>query len=58
MKNISVKVVIDCIHRKMDAASMFKELVPESIRPRPIVAVVYGNGLYIRQGSSIYNGEG
>ena len=37
---------------------MFKELVPESLRPRRMVAVVYGNGLYIRRGSRIYNGEG
>ena len=28
------------------------------LRPRPILAGVYGNGLYIRRGSSIYDGEG
>ena len=28
------------------------------LRPRPMLAGVYGNGLYIRRGSSIYDGEG
>ena len=28
------------------------------LRPRTMLAGVYGNGLYIRRGSSIYDGEG
>ena len=40
--------------QKMDAAPMFNELVLEYISDHVLLAAVYGNGLYICQGSSIY----
>ena len=46
MENISVQVVMDCIYRKMDAASMFEELVLEY----KLVSGMVSDGMHARFG--------